>query len=130
MISALELFRSAAGKKTQERYKVAQEIWKILIDEQYSIGLKNIHCTGVKHVPEVPGVVPVFPSCNVHSGRSFISDQPKSFEIVGRDRLLEPLDAVILRIHLRPIERLRAREGTVRIDVQLGGRFEHPFGQR
>ena len=38
LINALELFRSAGGKKTQERYKIAQEIFKIIVDEQFSIG--------------------------------------------------------------------------------------------
>ena len=33
-VQELDLFRSAAGKKTQERYKIAQDIWKILVDEQ------------------------------------------------------------------------------------------------
>jgi peptide/nickel transport system substrate-binding protein len=34
----LELFRSAAGQQEEERNKTAQEIWKILVDQQYSIG--------------------------------------------------------------------------------------------
>ena len=34
----LELFRGAAGQKDDERNKTAQEIWKILVDQQYSIG--------------------------------------------------------------------------------------------
>ncbi len=34
----LEMFRSAAGQKDDERNKTAQEIWKILVDQQYSIG--------------------------------------------------------------------------------------------
>ncbi len=34
---ALELFRSASGQQTAERNKTAQEIWKILIEQQYSI---------------------------------------------------------------------------------------------
>ena len=38
LLKALELFRSAGGKKTEERYKIAQEIFKIMIDEQFSIG--------------------------------------------------------------------------------------------
>jgi peptide/nickel transport system substrate-binding protein len=33
-----ELFSSAAGQKDDERNKTAQEIWKILVDQQYSIG--------------------------------------------------------------------------------------------
>jgi peptide/nickel transport system substrate-binding protein len=35
---ALELFRSASGQQEEERNKIAQEIWKILVDQQYSIG--------------------------------------------------------------------------------------------
>jgi peptide/nickel transport system substrate-binding protein len=35
---ALELFRSAAGQQEDERNKTAQEIWKIIVDQQYSIG--------------------------------------------------------------------------------------------
>ncbi len=38
LLKALELFRSANGKKTKERYTIAQEIWKILVDQAYSIG--------------------------------------------------------------------------------------------
>ncbi len=38
LLKALELFRSANGKKTQERYKIAQEIWKTLVDQAYAIG--------------------------------------------------------------------------------------------
>ena len=38
MKRALDLFRSAAGQQEEERNKTAQEIWKILIDQQYSIG--------------------------------------------------------------------------------------------
>ncbi len=38
LIKALDLFRSANGKKKEERYKIAQEIWKILADQVYSIG--------------------------------------------------------------------------------------------
>ena len=36
LLKALELFRSAGGKKSEERVKIAQEIWKIMVDEQYS----------------------------------------------------------------------------------------------
>ncbi|MGH7263425.1 MAG: ABC transporter substrate-binding protein, partial [Candidatus Rokuibacteriota bacterium] len=38
LVKALELFKSAGGKKVEERYKIAQEIFKIMIDEQFSIG--------------------------------------------------------------------------------------------
>ena len=38
MIRAYELLRSAGSQKTEERNKIAQEIWKILVDQQYGIG--------------------------------------------------------------------------------------------
>ncbi len=38
MIEALELFRSAAGKQEDERNKIAQDIWKIMVDQQFTIG--------------------------------------------------------------------------------------------
>ena len=38
MLRALELFRSAAGKEEGERNRIAQEIWKIMIDQQFHIG--------------------------------------------------------------------------------------------
>jgi peptide/nickel transport system substrate-binding protein len=38
MIKALEMFRSAAGQPEEERNKIAQEIWKIMIDQQFTIG--------------------------------------------------------------------------------------------
>ncbi|MBI1775401.1 MAG: ABC transporter substrate-binding protein [Proteobacteria bacterium] len=33
-----KLFQAAAGQQEQERYKTAQEIWKIIVDQQISIG--------------------------------------------------------------------------------------------
>jgi peptide/nickel transport system substrate-binding protein len=38
LLKALELFRTANGKKLPERIKIAQEIFKLMIDGQYSIG--------------------------------------------------------------------------------------------
>ncbi len=38
MLEIYDLFRSAAGQKEEERYKTAQEIWKIVVDQQYGIG--------------------------------------------------------------------------------------------
>jgi hypothetical protein len=38
MLEALELFRSAAGKQEAERNKIGQEIWKIIVDQQFQIG--------------------------------------------------------------------------------------------
>ena len=38
LLKAMDMFRSANGKKAPERIKIAQEIFKIMIDGQYSIG--------------------------------------------------------------------------------------------
>jgi peptide/nickel transport system substrate-binding protein len=38
LLKIFDLFRSAAGQQAEERYKTAQEIWKILVDQQYGIG--------------------------------------------------------------------------------------------
>jgi len=39
MIRAFELFRSAALEKTEGRNRIAQEIWKIHVDQVFSIGI-------------------------------------------------------------------------------------------
>jgi len=80
MISALELFRSAAGKKTQERYKVAQEIWKILIDEQYSIGTvgQSPATMGVRIVSNKLGNIPAR-QINAQHARTPCSSHPTTF---------------------------------------------------
>lgn len=38
MLRAFDLFRSAAGKPEAERNEIAQEIWRIVVDQQYGIG--------------------------------------------------------------------------------------------
>jgi peptide/nickel transport system substrate-binding protein len=38
MLRIFELFRSAASQREPERNRIAQEIWKILVDQQYGIG--------------------------------------------------------------------------------------------
>jgi peptide/nickel transport system substrate-binding protein len=38
LLKIFDLFRSAGGQREQERFKTAQEIWKILVDQQYGIG--------------------------------------------------------------------------------------------
>lgn len=39
MLKALELFRGAAGQQEADRNKTAQEIWKIMVDQQFHIGV-------------------------------------------------------------------------------------------
>ena len=60
LLKALELFRSAAGKKTRERHKVAQDIWKMIVDEQWSIGTvgQSPAAMGVRIVSKRLGNIP------------------------------------------------------------------------
>ena len=80
MVKALELFRSAAGKKTQERYKVAQEIWKILVDEQWSIGTVGLSpaTMGVRIVSNKLGNIPARQT-NAQHARTPCSSHPATF---------------------------------------------------
>ena len=54
------MFRSANGKKQPERIKIAQEICKIMIDEQYSIGTvgQSPATMGVRIVSRKMGNIP------------------------------------------------------------------------
>ncbi len=38
LLKIYELFGSAAGQREEQRFKTAQEMWKILVDQQYGIG--------------------------------------------------------------------------------------------
>ena len=60
MIRMLELFRSAAGQQEEERNKTAQEIWKIIIEQQYSIGIvgQSPALQGVRLVSRRLGNIP------------------------------------------------------------------------
>jgi peptide/nickel transport system substrate-binding protein len=42
MLRAFDLLRSAAGKKEAERVKIAKEIWKILVEECWAIGIVGV----------------------------------------------------------------------------------------
>ncbi len=80
LISALEMYRSANGKKTQERYKIAQEIWKILVDEQYSIGTVGLSpaTMGVRIVSNKLGNIPARQT-NAQHARTPCSSHPATF---------------------------------------------------
>jgi ABC-type transport system substrate-binding protein len=60
LLRALELYRSAAGQDEQQRIKTAQEIWKILAEETYSIGTVGLSpaVMGVRIVKNNVGNVP------------------------------------------------------------------------
>ena len=80
MVKALDLFRSAAAKKTQERYKIAQEIWKILVDEQFSIGTVGLSpaTMGVRIVSNKLGNIPARQT-NAQHARTPCSSHPATF---------------------------------------------------
>lgn len=60
MLKAFDLLRSAPGKKDAERTKIAQEIWKIVIDQQYAIGTvgQSPAFMGVRIISDKLGNVP------------------------------------------------------------------------
>ena len=60
LLKALELFRTAGGKKTEERFKIAQEIFKLIVDEQFSIGTvgQSPATMGVRIVSRRMGNIP------------------------------------------------------------------------
>ena len=60
MLRAFELYRSAAGKKQPERVKIAQDIWKILVEECWAIGTVGLSPAfmGVRIVKNNMGNIP------------------------------------------------------------------------
>jgi peptide/nickel transport system substrate-binding protein len=61
MLRALDLFRSAAGKMEAERNKIGQEIWKILVEECWTIGTVGLSPAqmGVRIVKNTMGNIPL-----------------------------------------------------------------------
>jgi peptide/nickel transport system substrate-binding protein len=80
LLRALELFRSAPGKKAEERRKIAQEIWKILVDEQFSIGTvgQSPAQMGVRIVSKRMGNIPAR-QINAQHARTPCSSHPTTF---------------------------------------------------
>jgi peptide/nickel transport system substrate-binding protein len=60
MLRALDLFRSAAGKKEAERIQIAREIWKIVVEECWVIGTVGLSpaVNGVRLVKNNMGNIP------------------------------------------------------------------------
>jgi peptide/nickel transport system substrate-binding protein len=80
LIRALELFRSAPGKKVAERRQIAQEIWKILVDNQYIIGTVGLSPAqmGVRIVSKRMGNIPAR-QINAQHCRTPCSSHPATF---------------------------------------------------
>ena len=80
LLKAMELMRSAGGKKTEERYKIAQEIFKIIVDEQLSIGTvgQSPATMGVRVVSRKLGNIPSR-EINAQHCRTPCSSHPETF---------------------------------------------------
>jgi len=76
----MEMFRSAPGKKAPERIKIAQEIWKIIVDEQFSIGTVGLSpaVMGVRVASRKLGNIPAR-EINAQHARTPCSSHPTTF---------------------------------------------------
>ncbi len=82
MLRAFELFRSAPGKKPAERVKIAQEIWKILVEECWAIGTVGVSPAfmGVRVVKNTMGNMPDR-QANSQNGRTPNTSHPATFYV-------------------------------------------------
>ena len=80
MLRAFDLFRSAPGKTAPERVKIAQEIWKILVEECWAIGTVGLSPAfmGVRVVKNTMGNVPDR-QANSQNGRTPNTSHPSTF---------------------------------------------------
>jgi peptide/nickel transport system substrate-binding protein len=80
MLRAFELYRSAAGKKSPERTKIAQEIWKIIVEECWVIGTVGLSPAfmGVRIVKNNMGNIPLRQT-NAQHARTPNTSHPATF---------------------------------------------------
>ncbi len=80
MLRAFDLLRSAAGKKEAERTKIAQDIWKILVEECWVIGTVGISPAfmGVRIVKNNMGNIPARQT-NAQHARTPNTSHPATF---------------------------------------------------
>ncbi|HSB79972.1 MAG TPA: ABC transporter substrate-binding protein [Candidatus Methylomirabilis sp.] len=80
MLRAFDLYRSAAGKKEPERIKIAQEIWKILVEECWVIGTVGLSPAfmGVRIVKNNMGNIPMRQT-NAQHARTPNTSHPATF---------------------------------------------------
>ena len=80
LLKAMELFRSGPAKKSQERIKNGQEIWRIIVDEQLSIGTVGLSpgVMGVRIVSKRMGNIPAR-QVNAQHARTPCSSHPATF---------------------------------------------------
>ncbi len=80
MIRALDLFRAAYGMKEEDRIKAGKEIWKIIVEQQWSIGTvgQSPAFMGVRLVKNNMGNVPER-QVNAQHARTPCSSGPVTF---------------------------------------------------
>ena len=80
LLRALELLKTAPGKKPAERRKLGQEIWKILVDGQFSIATvgQSPAAQGVRIVSKRMGNIPAR-QVNAQHARTPCSSHPATF---------------------------------------------------
>jgi len=80
MLKAFDLLRSAAGKKEAERTKIAQEIWKIIVEECWVIGTVGVSPAfmGVRIVKNNMGNIPTRQT-NAQHARTPNTSHPATF---------------------------------------------------
>lgn len=80
LIRAMELLTKASGQETEESIKTAQEIWKILTEEVFSIGTVGISpaVMGIRIVKNNMGNIPAR-QLNAQHVRTPCSSQPATF---------------------------------------------------
>jgi hypothetical protein len=80
LLRALELFKSAPGKKVEERKKIAREIWEILVDGQFGIGTVGLSSAvmGVRIVSKRLGNIPAS-QVNAQHARTPCCSHPATF---------------------------------------------------
>jgi peptide/nickel transport system substrate-binding protein len=80
MLKAFELLRSAAGKKEAERIKIAKDIWKILVEECWAIGIVGVSPAfmGVRITKNNMGNIPARQT-NAQHARTPNTSHPSTF---------------------------------------------------
>jgi peptide/nickel transport system substrate-binding protein len=80
MLKAIELFDNAGGQQTEESNTTAQEIWKILVDNVFSIGTVGVSpaVMGIRIVKNTMGNIPAR-EVNMQHARTPQSSHPATF---------------------------------------------------
>ncbi|MDQ2682197.1 MAG: ABC transporter substrate-binding protein, partial [Chloroflexota bacterium] len=80
MIDAIDLYRSAGGQNTEEANATAQEIWKIIVDNVFSIGTVGVSpaVMGIRIVKNTMGNIPAR-QVNMQHARTPQSSHPATY---------------------------------------------------